>query len=104
MNLRGFPRTEGSPASPLPRSTATPVRVNSARRMMFHHPEDSPLNGLDLAAPRTHETPIPSNPCRFMPDEDRQAPLDAALQPPAPTHLRLKLYGRQEGDRPEVGV
>src|SRR3954471_24997324 len=85
MNLRGFPRTEGSPASPLPRSTATPVRVNSARRMMFHHPEDSPLNGLDLAAPRTHEIAISSDPWRFMPDEDRQALLDAGLQPPAPT-------------------
>jgi hypothetical protein len=57
--------------------------VNSARRMLFHHPEDSPLNGLDLPAPRTHEVAISGDPWRFMPDEDRQVLLDAGLQPPA---------------------
>ena len=57
--------------------------VNSALRMLFHHPEDSPLKGLDLPAPRTREIGMSGDPWRFMSDEDRQVLLDAGLQAPA---------------------
>lgn len=56
--------------------------VNSARRMLFHHPEDAPLQGLDLPDPRTREIEASGDPWCFMPDEDRQVLLDAGLQPP----------------------
>ncbi|PXY33456.1 hypothetical protein BAY59_10225 [Prauserella coralliicola] len=56
--------------------------VNSARRTLFHHPEDLPLRGLDLPKPRTREIALSGKPWRFMMDEDRQVLLDAGIHPP----------------------
>jgi hypothetical protein len=56
--------------------------VHSARRMLFHHPDDSPLKGHDLPNPRTHELGQRGDPWRFMPTEDLQVLLDAGLLPP----------------------
>lgn len=55
--------------------------VNSARRALFHHPDDDPLKGLELHATRTRELGSVGDPWRFMPDEDRQVLLDAGLRP-----------------------
>jgi hypothetical protein len=55
--------------------------VNSARRALFHHPEDDPLAGFDLPQPRTRELRGPDV-WRFMPDADRQVLLDAGVEPP----------------------
>lgn len=62
--------------------------VNSARRMLFHHPQDSPLVGLDLPAPRTGEVHMSGDPWRFMADDDRQVLLDAGIEPPQPRTAR----------------
>lgn len=57
--------------------------VNNARRMLFHHPEDFPLRGLELPDARTREVAASGDPWRFMPDEDRQVLLDAgSIHPP----------------------
>lgn len=59
--------------------------VNGARKMLFHHPEDSPLVGLDLPGPRTREVEASGDPWSFMPDEDRQVLLDAGIESPGAT-------------------
>jgi hypothetical protein len=56
--------------------------VNSARRVIFHHPDDQPLAGLDLHPPRTREVGSDGDPWRFMSPADRQLLLDAGLTPP----------------------
>jgi hypothetical protein len=55
--------------------------VNSARKMLFHHPQDRPLQGLDLPAPRTRELQMSGDPWDFMSDVDRQVLLDAGVEP-----------------------
>ena len=55
--------------------------VNSARRALFHHPEDDPLAGFDLPQSRTRELRGPDV-WRFMPAADRQVLLDAGVNPP----------------------
>jgi hypothetical protein len=57
--------------------------VNSARRMLYHHPADSPLTGFELPAPRTREIMVNGDPWRFMDDDDRRVLLDAGLLPPS---------------------
>lgn len=59
--------------------------VNSARQALFHHPGDSPLDGLRLPQPRSDEIMSDGDLWRFMPDEDRQVLLDAGLRPPSET-------------------
>jgi len=56
--------------------------VNSARRMLFHHPDDSPLTGLTLHPPRSREISSSGDPWRFMSDDDRRVLLEAGVQPP----------------------
>lgn len=56
--------------------------VNSARRMLFHHPDDSPLAGFDLPKPRAHEIGDGGDLWQFMSDDDRQVLLAAGLRPP----------------------
>lgn len=55
--------------------------VSSARRALFHHPEDDPLAGFDLPQPRNRELGG-MNPWQFMPDADRQVLLEAGLRSP----------------------
>jgi hypothetical protein len=69
--------------------------VHSARRMLFHHPQDAPFKGLDLPAPRAREMVSSGDPWRFMRDEDRQVLLDAGIQPPPPGRVEEEDdYGR----------
>ncbi|SOD72557.1 uncharacterized protein DUF4238 [Jatrophihabitans sp. GAS493] len=57
--------------------------VNNARSVIFHHPDDDPLKGLELHAPRTREVgDVDGDPWRFMPPADRQILIDAGLIPP----------------------
>lgn len=57
--------------------------VNNARRVIFHHPDDDPLRGVELPQPRTREIGDASgDPWRLMPPADRQILIDAGLAPP----------------------
>ncbi|WP_253874093.1 DUF4238 domain-containing protein [Promicromonospora umidemergens] len=69
----------GSAATALYSNSCT---VNSARKMLYHHPADRPIKGLELPEPRTKEVVMSGDPWRFMDDGDRQVLLDAGLLPP----------------------
>jgi hypothetical protein len=56
--------------------------INSAWRMIFHHPDDQPLIGLELHPPRSREVGSDGDLWRFMPPADRQLLLDSGLAPP----------------------
>ena len=58
--------------------------TRNARKAVFHHPQESPLEGLTLPQPRTREVGDagPGGLGRFIPEEDRQVLLDAGLRPP----------------------
>lgn len=58
--------------------------TSSARRVLFHHPDDTPLDGFELRPVRQHETKPAADPWSGMQPEDRQVLLDAGLTPPSP--------------------
>jgi hypothetical protein len=66
--------------------------VNSARRMLFHHPDDAPLTGITLHGARSREVSAAGDPWRLMSNDDRQVLLEAGLQPP------LETAGSYDGD------
>lgn len=57
------------------------LAVMSARDAVFHHPEDSPIGGLDLPEPRTVEVMTDGDPWKFMPEADRQFLVDSGVNP-----------------------
>lgn len=71
--------TAGSAATALYSNSCA---VNSARKMIYHHPADSPMKGLELPEPRTKEVVMNGDPWRFMDDDDRRVLLEAGLLPP----------------------
>jgi Protein of unknown function (DUF4238) len=56
--------------------------ANNARRMVFHHPSDRPLTGLELPQPRVREVETGVEAWAWMTAEDRQVLLDAGVEPP----------------------
>ena len=70
-----------------PGSTQVALYANSAtsrnaRRFLFHHPQDTPLAGLELPDRREREIGQSGDPWRFMRIDDRQVLIDAGLEPP----------------------
>jgi hypothetical protein len=55
--------------------------VNSTRRFLFHHPDDTPLTGLDLPQPRERESIIHAQLWDWIHEDDRQVLLDAGFGP-----------------------
>jgi len=55
--------------------------VNSARRFLFHHPDDAPLAGLDLPQPREREVVVHAQLWGWIAEDDRQVLLDAGFGP-----------------------
>ena len=55
--------------------------VNSARKFLFHHPEDTPLEGFDLPQPREREVMVNAQLWGWIADDDRQVLLDAGFGP-----------------------
>jgi hypothetical protein len=55
--------------------------VNSARRLLFHHPDDAPLAGFDLPQPREREVAVNAQLWGWIAEEDRQVLLDAGFGP-----------------------
>lgn len=55
--------------------------INGARRFLFHHPEDTPLAGLDLPQPRERESVVNAQLWGWIPEDDRQVLLDAGFGP-----------------------
>ena len=55
--------------------------VNSARRFLFHHPDDAPLAGFDLPQPREHEVAVHAQLWGWIAEDDRQVLLDAGFGP-----------------------
>jgi hypothetical protein len=55
--------------------------VNSARRFLFHHPEDTPLAGFDLPQPREREVAVTAQLWEWISEDDRQVLLDAEFGP-----------------------
>lgn len=55
--------------------------VNSARRFLFHHPDDTPLAGFDLPQPRERESVVHAELWDWIPENDRQVLLDAGFGP-----------------------
>jgi len=55
--------------------------VNSARRFLFHHPDDAPLAGVDLPQPREREVAINAQLWGWIAADDRQVLLDADFGP-----------------------
>lgn len=55
--------------------------VNSARRFLFHHPDDAPLTGLDLPQPRTRESVVHAQLWGWMNEADQQVLLKAGFGP-----------------------
>jgi len=62
---------------------ANDCAVRSARRFLFHHPLDDPLEPLEpLPEPRTTEVAVNRNVWGFLSPDDRKFLLDAGLVPP----------------------
>lgn len=55
--------------------------VNSARRFLFHHPDDAPLAGLDLPQPREREVAVHAQLWGWIAEDDRQVLQDAGFGP-----------------------
>ncbi|WP_158102741.1 DUF4238 domain-containing protein [Lentzea kentuckyensis] len=55
--------------------------VNSARRFLFHHPDDAPLTGFDLPQPREREVVVHAQLWGWITEDDRQVLLDAGFGP-----------------------
>lgn len=55
--------------------------VNSARRFLFHHPDDAPLDRLDLPHPRERESVIHAQLWEWIREDDRQILLDGGFGP-----------------------
>ena len=55
--------------------------VNSARRFLFHHPDDAPLVGIDLPQPREREVAVNAHLWGWIAEDDRQVLLDAGFGP-----------------------
>ncbi|MFI5560708.1 DUF4238 domain-containing protein [Amycolatopsis japonica] len=55
--------------------------VNSARRFLFHHPDDAPLSGLNLSQPREREVMVHAQLWGWIAEDDRQVLLDAGFGP-----------------------
>ena len=55
--------------------------VNSARRFLFHHPDDAPLAGFDLPQPREREVTVNAQLWGWIAEDDRQVLLDARFGP-----------------------
>jgi hypothetical protein len=55
--------------------------VNSARRFLFHHPDDLPLTGFDLPQPRAHEIAVSAQLWDWIAEDDRQVLLEAGFGP-----------------------
>jgi hypothetical protein len=53
--------------------------VNSARRFLFHHPDDAPLTGFDLPQPREREGLVTAHLWGWITEEDRQVLMDAGF-------------------------
>jgi hypothetical protein len=55
--------------------------VNSARRFLFHHPDDAPLAGFDLPQPREREVRVNAQLWGWIAEDDRQVLLEAGFGP-----------------------
>lgn len=55
--------------------------VNSARRFLFHHPDDAPLAGFDLPQPREREVAVHAQLWGWIAEDDRQVLLNAGFGP-----------------------
>jgi hypothetical protein len=55
--------------------------VNSARRFLFHHPDDAPLAGIYLPQPREREVAVHAQLWGWITEDDRQVLLDAGFGP-----------------------
>ncbi|WP_158543013.1 DUF4238 domain-containing protein [Phytoactinopolyspora halophila] len=55
--------------------------VNSARRFLFHHPDDAPLAGFDPPQPREREVAVNAQLWNWITEDDRQVLLDAGFGP-----------------------
>lgn len=55
--------------------------MNSARRFLFHHPDDAPLAGFDLPQPREREIAVNAQLWGWIAEDDRQVLLDAGFGP-----------------------
>jgi hypothetical protein len=55
--------------------------VNSARRFLFHHPDDAPLVGFDLRQPREREVVVHAQLWGWIAEDDRQVLLEAGFGP-----------------------
>ena len=56
--------------------------VQGARRMIFHHPEDSPTDGFELPQPRLNELSGSGDPWRFMSEGELNVLIEAGAKPP----------------------
>ena len=56
--------------------------VMGARRWLFHHPADAPLEGILLHPPKSSEVQQRGDPWAFMSAEDRRVLADAGVTPP----------------------
>jgi hypothetical protein len=72
--------------------------VNSARRFLFHHPDDSPLAGFDLPQPREREIAINAQLWDWIAEDDRQVLLDAGF---GPDDLDALLEEQLPGSQPQ---
>lgn len=52
--------------------------VNSARRFLFHHPDDAPLAGFDLPRPRQREVAVRAQLWGWIAEDDRQCSVTPA--------------------------
>lgn len=71
-------RWRGAAATALYSNSCT---VNSARRFLFHHPDDAPLADFDLPQPRKREVAIHAQLWGWIAEDDRQVLLDAGFGP-----------------------
>jgi hypothetical protein len=55
--------------------------VNSARRFLFHHPDDAPLAGFDLPKPREREMQVNAQLWGWIAEDDRRVLLEAGFGP-----------------------
>jgi hypothetical protein len=55
--------------------------VNSARRFLFHHPDDAPLPGFDLRQPREREVAVHAQLWGWIAEDDRQVLQNAGFGP-----------------------
>ena len=55
--------------------------MTSARRFLFHHPDDAPFAGFDLPQPREREVTVNAQLWGWIAEDDRQVLLDAGFGP-----------------------